>query len=377
MSEYSQPGLSPTALLPGESMREAEGYPALTYFRKGSRDQPLLVFLPGGGHLARIAYGHPACRGEDFLDHWLAREGFGLLAISYPSDHPVYERIYPAMTVTEWGAFTAGITRQLIDEHGLSNRVVLAGWSMAGRAGRPFNKAASQLGLEVEAFLSLAATPPLFLHTEVEEAFWQTRDGLRETRHPQPGLEGGTPWWDIALAEQAQLNGRPIIASELYFEAFRGNHPANLNGQRLRYRDGAVVLDLAEATEDMGGFDYASFPLTACLVPQSETDLRHAVTDNATWDFINAQKLLCTWLQPLMALYPERFSAHWPEIRQLIDTELHGLSHSVPGGHLFFIGALGAERVAAQIAPLLSKIAALRARLEAFAQTIPLSSTGR
>jgi hypothetical protein len=47
------------------------------------------VFLPGGGHLARVAYGHPGRRPDDFLDQWLAWRGHSLLALSYPTDHPV------------------------------------------------------------------------------------------------------------------------------------------------------------------------------------------------------------------------------------------------------------------------------------------------
>ncbi|MFA1624905.1 hypothetical protein ACDY96_19515 [Rhizobium mongolense] len=356
-----------SALLPGESLVTAAGYPVLTYFRKGETDKPLAVFLPGGGHLARVAYGHPTLRPDDFLDHWLQKQGFGLLAISYPSDHPVYDRTFPAMTLVDWGRVAADVTRRMMDDHGLQKNVILLGWSMAGRAVRPYNTAATALGIDVEAFLSLAATPPLFLNTDVEEAFWLTEAGLRETRHPKPGLENHDRfrWWDIALAEQAQLNGRPVFDGHRYFEIFRGNHPANLNGERLRYRDGILVSDIAEAIEDMGSFEYGDYPLTACLIPETEHDLRHAVTDAPTWGFINSQKILRTWLQPLMARDPGRMRERWEEIGALVHADPQRLNAFIPGGHLFFTGALGAERTAAQIQPLLHEIRRQRALLDA------------
>lgn len=368
---------STSALLPGERLLTVLGYPALTYFRKGEAAKPLLVFLPGGGHLARVAYGHPGLRPDDFLDHWLERQGFGLLAISYPSDHAVYDRIHPAMTLIDWGRVAAEITRQVIEEHELGGNVLLLGWSMAGRAVRPYNTAAMELGLDVEAFLSLAATPPLFLNTDVEETFWLTEGGLRETRYPKPGLENHDRfrWWDIALSEQAQLNGRPVFNEDRYFEMFRGNHPANLNGERLRYRNGALVSDIAEAMEDMGGFEYGDYPLTACLIPQSENDLRHAVTDAATWGFINSQKILRTWLQPLMARDPRRLREQWDQIDTLVHSGRR-LNVRIPGGHLFFTGALGAERTAAQIAPLLGEVRRLRAELDTIAHPESRGTTG-
>ncbi|UCI31773.1 hypothetical protein [Mesorhizobium sp. B4-1-4] len=356
-------------LLRGERILEAAGYPALTYFRRGSPDKPLVVFLPGGGHLARIAYGHPDLCRDDFLDHWLALEGFSLLAISYPSDHPVYDRLYPAMNLTEWGRVAAGVTRNVIDDNGLGRDVVVLGWSMAGYAAPPFNMAANYIGLNIEAFVSLAATPPLFLNSDTDPKIWLNQAGLREMRYPKPGCEGeSTDWWDVAIEEQARLNGRPVFDPERYFEMFRCNHPLNLNGSRLRWRDGSVIADIAAAIDDTGSFDYGNYPLTACLVPQSTSDLRHAASDAASWGFLNSQKIFRTWLQPLAARSPEQMADAWSELSSVLIKQVHELTATIPGGHLFFTGALGAQSTASAIPPLLIKIRKLRARLDAIGQ---------
>lgn len=363
--------LPPSAsdLLAGERIVNAAGYPALTYFRRGSRDKPLVVFLPGGGHLARIAYGHPDLRPDDFLDYWLGLEGFGLLAISYPSDHPAYDRVYPALNLTEWGDVAAEVTKGVIYENGLGKDVVLLGWSMAGYATRAFNVAATRVGLNVEAFVSLAATPPLFLNTEIDAKIWLNQAGLREMRFPNPGSDiSGAAWWDVAIEEQARLNKRAVFDPGRYFEMFRCNHPLNLNGSRLRWRNHSVVDDIAEAIDDAGTFDYGSYPLTACLVPKSINDLRHAATDVANWSFLNAQKVSRNWLEPLALSAPEQMADAWSELSFVLETQLRKLTATIPGGHLFFTGALGAQATVSAITPLLIKIRQLRAHLDAIGQ---------
>ncbi|MGZ9724161.1 alpha/beta fold hydrolase [Rhizobium miluonense] len=347
-------------LLPGERICNATRYSALTYFRRGSTDKPLVVFLPGGGHLARIAYGHPDLRADDFLDHWLAQEGFGLVAISYPSDHPVYDRLYPAMTLADWAKVAAGITKQVIDENGLGPNVLLLGWSMAGYIVRRFNEAAIAEGLEVGAFFSLAATPPLFLNTDIEASFRLSPEGLRETRGP-------SQWIDLAIAEQTAINGRPVFDHARYESMFRVNHPLNINGGQKRWQDGQIVIDVAAAVEDLGNFDYQFYPITACLVPQSANDIRHAFTDAANWNFLNVQSVLRRWVPPEVQADPKKLATLWRHLSSVSD-HLQKLTTSIPGGHLFFTGEIGARATARAIAPLLTQIQRLRAGLDAAAR---------
>lgn len=351
---------------PGEHMLKFAGYPALTYFRKGAPDKPLLVFIPGGGHLARIAYGHPDLRADDFLDAWLGREGYSLLAISYPSDHAVFAGTYPQMTLQDWGNVAASAAAHVIRENSLSKSIVLLGWSMAGHVVRPFCAAARSLGLQLEAFLSLAATPSLFLTPEVENDVLLTNTGLRETRYTMPGIPTSSHrWWDTAIKEQTHLNGRAAFSEEQYFDIFRANHPLNLNGLQKRFRNGEVVDDLAEAIADSAAFDYGGLPITACLVPTSTNDLRHAATDIATWGFLNSQALFRNWLQQAQRVDPLKFHRKWETHSAAIVAELGALSTYVPGGHLFFTGAFGARSSALAITALLSRVRQLRGRLEA------------
>jgi hypothetical protein len=80
----------PGRLDPGEELRTAAGFPALVRFARGAPGSPLVVFVTGGGVLARIAYGHAGARPADFLAHWLRQAGYACLAVSYPLGHPVF-----------------------------------------------------------------------------------------------------------------------------------------------------------------------------------------------------------------------------------------------------------------------------------------------
>lgn len=61
------------------------------------------MFVPGAGHLGRIAYGHPEGDPRDFVAHWVAQSGLPFLAVSYPLDNPVYETLHPEFDVARLG----------------------------------------------------------------------------------------------------------------------------------------------------------------------------------------------------------------------------------------------------------------------------------
>lgn len=56
-------------LYPGEEVITAAAYPALVKFIKGNPNKPLIVFVPGDFHLARISYGYPGSDPKDFLSY--------------------------------------------------------------------------------------------------------------------------------------------------------------------------------------------------------------------------------------------------------------------------------------------------------------------
>ena len=78
--------MPPAAIYPGEELRVAAGFPVLSQFRKGDPGQPLVVFVTGGGVLARIAYGHEGARPAGFLAQLISDARF---LSDYAGDFPV------------------------------------------------------------------------------------------------------------------------------------------------------------------------------------------------------------------------------------------------------------------------------------------------
>jgi len=221
------------SLFPREVMVEAEGHSILARLRSGDAGRPLIVFLPGGGHLARIAYGHPGGRPDDFLDHWLGEKGFGLLALSYPNDHPLFANVHPAMTSGQWSRCAARVTRDLVRSTGLTERIVLAGWSMAGKTVPVYARHAAELGLAVEAFISLAATPPVpGLARYAPAGEHLTAEGLWDCATPLAGRSRHDGWLEELRRTDAE-NGRCIIPPAVYAAEYRCGTPRLLRGEAL------------------------------------------------------------------------------------------------------------------------------------------------
>ena len=150
-------------LQPGEILGVDAGVPHIVYYRPGSEHRPLAVFLPGGGHLARVVYGYPGADPRDFVDSWLAQEGYGLLALSYPSDHAVFPMNCSDLSISQWAASIAELVCDRLRETAHREFVVL-GWSPAGRSVVAIERALRSLGLRQLCFVSLAATAPLPNH---------------------------------------------------------------------------------------------------------------------------------------------------------------------------------------------------------------------
>lgn len=77
-----------------------------------------------------------------------------------------------------------------------------------------------------------------------------------------------------------------IIPKEAYIAHYVGEGPIGLADSGLRFRDGAIVPDLAGDIADGQGFDFADFPVIGTIVPTTRFDLRHAVTDASNWGMI-------------------------------------------------------------------------------------------
>ncbi|GLR90999.1 hypothetical protein [Bradyrhizobium iriomotense] len=336
-------------LLPSEFLVEASGVPAIAYVRAGLPGSPTIVALPGGGHMARVFYGHPDSRAEDFLDYWLEKSGLGFIALSYPSDHRAFRRHLPDLTVTDWGNAAALMTAEIMKGRGLYGSITPIGWSMAGRACRAFNVAARRLGLKMPGFIALAATPPMpgMVRAEPEgEPF--TAEGFWRTGSDDTGLTARNE----SFLRDINWRETEIISAAAYKAHYIVNTPIRLRGEPNQRAD-LERNSLLDTIADLGTFAYPEYPFTGVIAPTRTSDARHALTDQATWGFLNSQKLFCEYSA---ANSISSQAGAWNELRELALQLPSRLCRYVEGGHFFFIGREGAEKSALHVAELCKQL---------------------
>ena len=354
------PGANPqNVVYPGESIIEAAGYPALVKFERGAANAPLVVFITGGGVLARVAYGHPEGRSADFLAHWLKQEGTPFLAISYPMGHPVFAKAYPDFSMTDWGEQSAEIVARHVKAHDLPARVVVLGWSMAGRTAQPIAASLRKRGIEIELFVAMAAAT----------ALPNLLPGLATVK-PQPsGLAGVAGAYTDALllnlSERNTATGHTVIDPAIFPAQFMGDYPIRLAAAALKFENSAFMPDPLGDQDGTGAWRYASFPPLALLTHEAATDARHALMDRATWGFYISQNLSETHVfarvKNLLKLPPER----WRRINDLVHGAPARLTIVMQGNHMFFVGETGARATVAALKDLRGRAAALDAELNA------------
>lgn len=345
-------------LLPSEFLVEAFGVPAIAYIRTGSPGSPTIVGLPGGGHLARVFYGHPGSRAEDFLDYWLEKSGLGLVALSYPSDHRAFRCRLPDLTVTDWANAAAAITAEIFRTRGLHGPIVPVGWSMAGRAFRAYNVAAHRLGLEIPGAVALAATPPLpgMVRAEPERVLF-TAEGFWRTGSSDAGSPSAR---DQSFLRDINWKGTQIIDAAAYAAYYIVNTPIRLRGEPNQ-RPGLDRNSLLDTIADLGTFAYPEYPFTGVIAPTHISDARHALTDQATWGFLNSQKLFCEYSA---ASSISELSGTWSDLRGLALQLPTRLCRYVEGGHFFFLGRDGAAQTASHIQDLCKQLDELQVTME-------------
>lgn len=350
-------------LYPGETLETIGGFPTICHFQpptaEDTTSRPLIVCIPGGVHLARVFYGgHNEYRQEDFLAHWLSEAGFGVLSLSYPLDtNPtLMPTTGSAFRIADWGQQAALSAQSCIDRHSLSSRsVVLVSWSMGGRMVVQFNIACKRLGLDVQQYISLAATPGI--------------SGIRSLQDMSCTPAG---YFDIASrigafckqldAVDKANNERNIIPREIYLREYVGGTPINLIGLRLKY-DGqsSFIQDEVPHEEDSRVFDIENTPYPSALYPTSSQDYGHSLTDKATWGFLLTYKLES--MVPKEHLKDIEGTQKWDKLRALFHEAPSRMSREVPGNHFFFVGENGARKTADEIGDLLSEGISLQSEL--------------
>lgn len=344
-------------LFPGESAVQRSGAPAIEYFVGARQDLPLLVFVPGVGHLARIAYGgHAGARRKDFLAHWLVQAGYSFLGLSYPLEtgDAAFAEACPAFDMLAWGRQIAEASAWHIERCGLPRRFVLLAWSMGGRSVYSASQRARELGLEMHV-VALAATPGI--------------QGLTGDPQPLPMAPSGYVALPRSLREFWHGQIGEVIPAETYYGSYVGNGPVALTGRGEAYRDGRFVLAPLEQARQSGAFAVDGFPLVAAIANTDPIDARHALADAANWALLNANGLVGRQRNRRLS------RAAWERLLDLSASLPAQLSLRVPGNHFCFVGAEAARGTALTIAEALRRLAAVEQALVSILDDLPASTT--
>jgi hypothetical protein len=378
--EQEQPCRSNSGLYDGEKLGIIADYPVLTKFIPGDGDisKPLIVFLPGLAHNARIAYGgHDGSCKEDFLAHWFHRHGYPFLGISYPldTDPEIMPPTGSEFSLRDWGRQAAATMRMIVDEQELSPKLVILAWSMAGKALAPVMTEATARELTVSLYVSLAATP----------ALWGLRQHLRPCHIPltRAGYWNNVPLhhrFTSQLLEQNRVNnGHIAIDEEIFKREYFGSTPIAPGGWGYRYKkqEKKLVEDKWALLEDGRIDEYERLPPLAALYPTSPLDWRHSLTDRANWGYLIVQKYVAMAQKVKESREPRtedsavgrRNSAQ--RDRTLLDrlrASIYGIPDrmitGVEGNHYFFVGALGARTTAEKVIQFIEDIKQVHVELD-------------
>lgn len=329
------------------------GIPILVYRRLGRPGEPLVVFLPGAGHLARVAYGHPGSRPQDFLDHWLEELGWGLLAPSYPGGQSAGNRDLAGLSLSEWTEAVGDVVSTAVQLR--SSPIVALGWSMGGRSAPVLADALRARDIPLVFFAPVAASPPIRGLSSVCPATEVFRsDGFWD---PQASPVDGTTrqaLWLKDLAEiSAQLGREPITPA-----AYRA-HYISATPYRLMVEADLRPPQSVAQPEDTRPPAWASFPLLAPISPADPTDARHALADAATWGFVTVQALLRSRVLPAFQAGLQLGSSDWSHLVELFACVPKRLHRHVPGNHFCFVGETGARAVSRALSDLANEAAAV------------------
>lgn len=341
----------------GERLVEVNGVPLLVHEKRGDPGQPLVVFLPGAIHLARVAYGHPGSQPEDFLGHWLAQRDRSFLAVSYPLElvDPVFDSVDPDLGLAAYAGAVAAHIEWLTAEWALPNSVTVMGWSAAGNIAPRLNVELASRGIDFDLFVALAATPAipgLIFGSTGQAAAWASSDGS----FTESGLlaHGGLRSFLRELTETDRRYGRTVIDREVYERHYLGNMPLNLfPGLDVQRRDGTPVVGSDGPLAESMGTSWADYPMVASLQPTWVTDARHALTDRYNWGFVQTNMLSATRLsEPNAAALSD---AEWRRRAEVVDSIPARLTRVIEGGHMFFVGPVGAQQTIEAVFDLLSE----------------------
>lgn len=234
---------------------------------------------------------------------------------------------------------------------------------MAGHVAHALGVAASQVGLDIELLVAVAATAPLpGLNATIADtlAGARTPSGLASIGFYLDTAHGGHDFLS-AIAAQANRAGHPIIPPDVYLSQYLGDTPVALWGTSVRPGNGAFSQDLGAALDDLGTFDYAAFPPIALVVGDDPHDARHVLTDQGAWT-LHLTQALCA--RALGSADVEKLSpARWRSLLELVRGAPTRLTREVSGNHFLLLGQPGARAVADAVVSLHRDWSSLRGEL--------------
>lgn len=340
----------------GEQLVEINNIQTLFKFIEGDKDKPLVIFVPGAAHLARIAYGFPGGKEDDFLSYWIHEKGYPFLGVSYPIDNPVYTKVYPSFNIRDWGKQVATLAKTLVDKNHLSNHVVVLAWSMGGNIEESVSEAFQKAHISVDSFIGLSAVTPLSYIDQKIKGVIGNEMLLNNLLDEKPFFN----FFEKLLDEQNKYNGHKIIPKKVYENEFIGNIPVALEAQGYHFMHDKFVFNIQETLDDSGVFHFENTPWIGLISDDSATIPRITLTDTSAWNFIRSEMLYVQYLDHInMDENPNKFS----EIKQILTRIQQQFSETAHGTHFFFVGKKGARETAQKVEIIMQRINVMKQNL--------------
>lgn len=311
--------------------------------------KPLIIFIPGAAHLARISYGFPEGKEDDFLSYWLYKKGYPFLAVSYPTDNPVYTKSYPEFNIKEWGDQVATLAKQIITQNHLSKHVVVLGWSMGGNIEESIQESFEKQHVTLDSFIGLSAVSPLSYVGQ------KIKNNSEQKILPNKLLDESNyfGFFIQLLDEQNQYNNHEIIPAKIYTEQFLGNIPVALQGQGYYLEKNKFEFNLQKYLDDSGAMKFEHTPWIGLINDDALSLPKLTLIDPASWDFLRSEMLYHQYISYMnIDSDPSKFAV----VKRILSQIPQHFSETVHGNHFFFVGKKGARDTAQKIEIIMQHI---------------------